>query len=101
MRDLEKPIEQLLADIHTAHQMREEDVPLDQQPRDPVLLILFTLARTSSMMANVALSNEKTNRRLIRLTVILTILTVALVVLTVAILILTWFLYREGQQNTI
>ena len=98
MRDLEKPIQQLLADIHEAHQMREEDLANadkpETQPRDPALLILFTLARTSSMMANVALSNEKTNKRLIYLTWVL-------IVLTVAILILTWLLYKHGQQNPI
>jgi hypothetical protein len=91
MRDLEKPVEQLLADIYAAHQMREEDLaePDDSthSPRDPVLLTLFTHARTAGMMANVARENRKMTFVLVWLTAVLTFLTVILTVLT-------WFIYR-------
>jgi hypothetical protein len=57
LRDLEKPIEQLLSDIHEAHEMRMDDLRKEGH-RDPVLLTLYTLKRTASMMAAVATSND-------------------------------------------
>ena len=57
LRDLEKPIEQLLSDIHEAHEMRMDDLRKEGH-RDPVSLTLYTLKRTASMMAAVAQSNE-------------------------------------------
>jgi len=95
MRDLEKPIEQLLADIYAAHQMREEDLTKSESPehqsRDPVLLTLFTQARTAGMMANVAKSND-------RMTCVLVCLTAVLTILTVVLTVLTWLIYSSGPN---
>ncbi len=75
-RDLQKPLEQLLCDVH-----EESHDPGRSQDEN----IGRALKRMVSMMARVAIENEKTSRQLLVLTWVLAILTVAILWLTVMI----------------
>lgn len=107
LRDLEKPIEQLLSDIHEAHEMRRTDLKSDtpkKEHRDPILLTLSTLKRTASMMAVVAKSNDSLARANIAvqnsvryLTKWITILTIGLFAIGVIQLVLIILQLRRGQ----
>lgn len=77
MRDLEKPIEQLLADIH------EQGLKGGAQ----VYHVTEAIRRMSSMMAKVAISNRQLSEKLVWLTRVLVVLTGALVLLTVALVV--------------
>jgi len=87
MRDLEKPIEQLLSDIHEQAFKR----PVTQNggnAESPQVVVLSRFLeahrRMASMMARVALANQRVSRRLLCLTWFVVGLTVVLVALTAA-----------------
>ena len=77
-RDLEKPIEQLLCDVH-------EEILNQTRTTDQSLVHAYR--RMVSVMVRVAASNERTSRILIALTWALTFLTVVLVILTIVMLV--------------
>jgi DNA-binding TFAR19-related protein (PDSD5 family) len=84
-RDMEKPIEQLLSDIHEGYAKRSADLKKLEKSEfaDPVALTLKILMRMGSMMAVVAKSNERLQWVLIGLTIAIFLLTVVLVILTI------------------
>ena len=66
-RDLDKPIEQLLCDVHDGHQNWVKKFGKSDQPSEmdrAVELVLYTLARTASMNAVVAKSNEQLQKQI-------------------------------------
>jgi len=90
MRDLEKPIEQLLSDIH--EQAFKRPVTRDGGSADsPQVVVLSRFLdahrRMASMMARVALANQRLNHRLLWLTGVIAVLTGGLVLLTVLLLV--------------
>ena len=82
-RDLKKPIEQLVCDVH-------------EETHNPNRTELANLAgaqkRMVSMMARVALEHERSSNWLVRLTVVLGVLTIALVAWT-------FLLYRIAHRT--
>jgi hypothetical protein len=77
-RDLEKPIEHLLFDIH------EE---INNQTRTTDQNLLHAYKRMVSLMVRVTISNERSSKILVGLTWTLIILTIVLVILTIVMLI--------------
>jgi hypothetical protein len=77
-RDLQKPIEQLLCDVH--EEIMDQTRTTDQN-------LVHAYRRMVSVMVRVAASNERTSRVLLGLTWALTILTVVLVILTIVMLV--------------
>ena len=67
MRDLKKPVEQLLADVH------EQGLKSEVATKH----VLEAVRRMSSMMAKVAMSNEKLSWKLLSFTLALVFLTIA------------------------
>ena len=66
-RDLKKPIEQLLCDVqegytHWLRDSKSSDVP--EEMKKPIELILYSMARSTSMNAVVALENQKTQKQM-------------------------------------
>lgn len=95
VRDLEKPVEQLLSDIHEGHEKRHDDLkkPVEKQ-RDAIDLTLYTLKRVASMMAAVAKSNESLQSRVKNLTIAITILTGVLTIIGIFQLVITYCLFK-------
>jgi hypothetical protein len=77
-RDLAKPIEQLLSDVH------EETHNKDRQPIEN---IASSQKRMVSLMARVAITNDKLARRMLHLTWAIVIMTLILVALTIVLVI--------------
>ena len=83
-RDLEKDIEQLLCDVHDAHQRwRAEQQKRSKQEGkeyreedDPVRLVLYSLARTASMNARVAISNKRMARAMFSVAFVATVVAI-------------------------
>lgn len=73
-KDLEKSIEQLVADVH--HGAFDPKTTEEHK-------ILYGTRRMVSMMGRIALEHEKTNRALSRLTTVIVVLTVPLVLFSV------------------
>ncbi len=80
-RDLQKPIQQLLCDVH-------EEV--HQKHRTKIQNLIHANKRMVSMLARVALSNEKSNKFMVRLTWALVYLTIFLLILTAFSLTIAW-----------
>ena len=80
MRDIDKPIEQLLADIH------EQGLKKQDHPKH----LVDAIRRMSSMMAKVAISNQDLEQRLLRLTWVIVALTSALLFLTLVLVAQQW-----------
>ncbi len=72
-RDLAKPIEQLLCDVH-------EEIHNDK--RASLENIASAQKRMVSMMARVAISSERLNKKIFLLTLVLTVLTIAILIFT-------------------
>ena len=86
-RDLDKPIEQLLSDVHEALGGWRRFITVKQPTRSHTIrkatdLILYSFGRTASMQAVVALENRKTQTAIRRLTRWVVVLTAVLVFLT-------------------
>ena len=77
-RDLDKPIEQLLCDVH------EET---HNENRTPIENIASAQKRMVSLMARVAISNEKVDCTMKWLTWAIAIMTLAIVVLTIVLIV--------------
>src|SRR5205085_935626 len=77
-RDLQKPIEQLLSDVH-------EEV--NHPGRSPEVNIAHANKRMVSLMARAAISNERTSTRLLWLTWVLVALTIVIAALTVLMIV--------------
>jgi hypothetical protein len=77
-RDLRKPIQQLICDVHEEASDSSRPLELSQ---------LLATRRMVSMMGRVALEHERSSAVLLRLTWMLLVLTVAIVFLTVVMLV--------------
>jgi hypothetical protein len=77
-RDLRKPIQQLICDVHEEASDPSRPLELSQ---------LLATRRMVSMMGRVALEHERSSTVLLRLTWVLVVLTVAIVFLTVVMLL--------------
>lgn len=77
-RDLCKPIQQLMCDVH-------EEVLNQKRPVEENLL--HATRRMVSMMGRVALEHERSSKVLVRLTWVLVVLTVAIIFLTIVMLV--------------
>lgn len=73
-RDMRKPIQQLICDVH--EEVLDPSRPVEQN-------LVHATKRMVSMMGRVALENDRSNQLLILLTRVLVILTMAIVVLTI------------------
>ena len=92
-RDLDKPIEQLLSDVHEGlgewRKFAAKQPPLATRPAlsaeafTATNLVLYSLGRTASMQAVVARENLKTQQAIQKLTTQLLWFTIGLFVLTV------------------
>ena len=76
--DLQKPIRQLVVDVH--------DGAFDPVTTEEHKILLAT-RRTASMMGRVAIENEQTARRLVKLTWVLVAMTLVLIGLTVVLVL--------------
>lgn len=84
LRDLEKPIEQLLSDVHEGHWTRVESLQEGKPDgADAVELVLYTLKRTASMMAAVSKRSDEVQAEMLALTRQLRWFTAVLLVLAV------------------
>jgi hypothetical protein len=74
-RDLQKPIQQLICDVHEG---------MHDPNKSPEERLLYMSGRTVSMMGRVALEHERTSKRLVWLTWFLILLTILLAIETAA-----------------
>ncbi|MGA3209527.1 MAG: hypothetical protein ABSE05_17095 [Syntrophales bacterium] len=80
-KDLRKPIQQLICDVHEEASDPDRSLELSQ---------LLATRRMVSMMGRVALEHERSSKILVRLTWVLVILTISILVLTGIILAKTF-----------
>jgi len=77
-QDLQKPIQQLLCDVH--EQAQQPGVTPENRQ-------IFVTVRMMSMLARVGLEHERVSKKLVTLTTWLIILTIAIVVLTLFLIL--------------
>jgi len=77
-RDLQKPIQQLICDVHEEASDSTRPLELSQ---------LLATRRMVSMMGRVALEHERSSAVLVRLTWVLLVLTLFIAILTIALLV--------------
>jgi hypothetical protein len=99
-QDLQKPIQQLICDVHEeSSQIREDKRPsadeLAQNMNNLLENMMHANKRTVSFMGSIALDSKRASDRIDRLTRALVILTVVLVILTGVLVILTGVLLSK------
>ena len=96
-RDLQKPIQQLICDVHEECLNPIPGVGQETNERQTVLQLQRLVGgqkRMVSMMGRVALEDERTSKNLVKLTVVLVILTIVLVAMTAVLIWLTIVLVK-------